>query len=316
MQRFKNILPVTDGMGGSDAALIRAVFLAKRNHARLTLLSVLDRLPRDMQRLVTIMTPAALQDFAIEERMKDLKGLLDPIRREDVQVEAKALCGTPFLEIIRQVLREKHDLVMMTESPADGLKGMFIGGTAMRLMRKCPCPVWVVKSTQSGTFGRILAAVDPSSSDEERNALNVRIMDLATSLARLERSELHILHAWTRFSEKTLRAGPARLPEQEVERIIAEGRRSHQELLGNLLNRYPLDDQKHHIYLVEGEAAPVIRELAESKGIDLIVMGTVCRTGFRGFFIGNTAERVLSQVDCSVLTVKPDGFVSPVELVA
>ena len=45
-----------------------------------------------------------------------------------------------------------------------------------------------------------------------------------------------------------------------------------------------------------------------------IVMGTVCRTGIPGFFIGNTAEYVLSRVHCSVLTMKPAGFVSPVTL--
>jgi len=315
MHRFKNILLVMDGKGWSDAALMRAISLAKRNPARLTLFGVAYALPQDMQRLVTIMPLAELQNLVIEERMKDLEELLDPIRREGVRVEAKVVCGTPFLEIIRQVLREKHDLVMMTEGSADGIKGLFAGSTAMRLMRKCPCPVWVVKSSQSGAFGRILAAVDPTPNDMERNALNVKIMDLATSLARLEQSELHILNVWTRFTEK-MWTGPVRLPEPELERIDAEDRRSHQELLGDLLNRYPLDDQKHHIHLREGEAAPVIRELAESEGIDLVVMGTVCRTGIRGFFIGNTAERVLAQVDCSVLTVKPDGFVSPVELVA
>jgi len=41
-------------------------------------------------------------------------------------------------------------------------------------------------------------------------------------------------------------------------------------------------------------------------------MGTVCRTGVAGLFIGNTAEKVLRQVDCSLLTVKPEGFVTPV----
>jgi nucleotide-binding universal stress UspA family protein len=43
-------------------------------------------------------------------------------------------------------------------------------------------------------------------------------------------------------------------------------------------------------------------------------MGTVCRTGVTGFLIGNTAEKVLNNVDCSVLTVKPEGFVTPVTL--
>ena len=43
-------------------------------------------------------------------------------------------------------------------------------------------------------------------------------------------------------------------------------------------------------------------------------MGTVCRTGVAGFFIGNTAEKVLSEVNCSVLTIKPEGFATPVTL--
>jgi len=41
-------------------------------------------------------------------------------------------------------------------------------------------------------------------------------------------------------------------------------------------------------------------------------MENVCRTGMAGFFIGSTAENVLQQVNCSMLTVKPEGFVSPV----
>ena len=56
----------------------------------------------------------------------------------------------------------------------------------------------------------------------------------------------------------------------------------------------------------------MIPKLAHEKQVDLIVMGTVCRTGIGGFFIGNTAEKILQDVDCSVLTVKPEGFVSPV----
>jgi nucleotide-binding universal stress UspA family protein len=48
--------------------------------------------------------------------------------------------------------------------------------------------------------------------------------------------------------------------------------------------------------------------------IDLVVMGTVARAGIAGMLIGNTAERVLRKLPCSVLTVKPDVFVSLVRL--
>ena len=62
------------------------------------------------------------------------------------------------------------------------------------------------------------------------------------------------------------------------------------------------------------EAGALIPELALAKAIDLIVMGTVSRAGIAGLLIGNTAEKVLQQVDCSMLTVKPEGFVTPVKL--
>ncbi|WP_421712475.1 universal stress protein [Aeromonas salmonicida] len=46
--------------------------------------------------------------------------------------------------------------------------------------------------------------------------------------------------------------------------------------------------------------------------IDILVMGTVARTGISGFFIGNTAENVVQKLECSLLALKPNGFVSPV----
>ncbi len=62
------------------------------------------------------------------------------------------------------------------------------------------------------------------------------------------------------------------------------------------------------------DIAKSIVSLAKSQKIELLVMGTVCRTGVTGFLIGNTAEKVLNKVNCSVLTVKPEGFVTPVTL--
>ena len=58
----------------------------------------------------------------------------------------------------------------------------------------------------------------------------------------------------------------------------------------------------------------MIPEQAMKKRVELVVMGTVCRTGIAGLFIGNTAEKALHQLDCSVLAVKPEGFVTPVRL--
>ena len=55
----------------------------------------------------------------------------------------------------------------------------------------------------------------------------------------------------------------------------------------------------------------VILAAVERRRPDLVVMGTVSREGVSGFLVGNTAERLLHRLDCSLLTVKPRGFVAP-----
>lgn len=66
--------------------------------------------------------------------------------------------------------------------------------------------------------------------------------------------------------------------------------------------------------MVQGEASEAIRAFDEKHPVDILVMGTVVRTGIEGFIIGNTAEQILGQVKCSVFAIKPDGYVSPVKL--
>ena len=56
----------------------------------------------------------------------------------------------------------------------------------------------------------------------------------------------------------------------------------------------------------------MITSFVESRNIDVVVMGTVARTGIAGLVMGNTAERVLRRLRGSVLAVKPPGFQSPV----
>lgn len=103
----------------------------------------------------------------------------------------------------------------------------------------------------------------------------------------------------------------AGLPAAEVDKRLLETRKMYETWFHRLLEKHPMEELRHHVHLLKGEAGKLIPELSKEKQIEVIVMGTVCRTGISGFFIGNTAEDVLRQVDCSVLTVKPDGFVTP-----
>ena len=84
---------------------------------------------------------------------------------------------------------------------------MLFGSTDLHLLRKCPCPVWVVKPSAHKKDTRILAAVDPDPGVKANQELNRLILELASSLAAQESSELHIVHAWSMPYEARLRSG-------------------------------------------------------------------------------------------------------------
>jgi universal stress protein E len=314
MQRFKNILIALDSKTRSKALLERGAALAQRNQACLTVIEVVEEAPGSAPWSILSGATADLPQHIIEKHSHDLEQLSAPLRQRGIRVDTKVLTGIPFLELIREVLRNRHDLVMITAEGQGGLKERLFGSTTMHLLRKCPCPVWVMKQTQPRHYQCILAAVDPDPVDEQRNALNKTIMDLATSLAHWEQSELHIIHTWTLYGESMLRGPRINMPRSEMAQLLRKTKDEHQRRLNLLLRPYALDKLTHQVHLLKGNPGSVIPKVAQAKRIELIVMGTVCRTGVVGLIVGNTAENVLRQVDCSVLTVKPEGFISPIRL--
>jgi nucleotide-binding universal stress UspA family protein len=255
---------------------------------------------------------------------QNLETLVSPYSSR-VEINTRVLVGSPFLEVIREVLRTGRDLVIKSPEPREWLDRLF-DSDDMHLLRKCPCPVWLIKPQAPKTFRRILATVDvdagyPAAEMDTRHALNRQILELATSLALSEFAELHIAHAWRAIGESAMRGGFMQTSEKNITAYVEQVRRDHalglntlmHEVTGNL-DPAALDYLKPQTHLVKGWARKEIPALARQIDADLVVMGTVARTGISGFLMGNTAETILNQIDCSVLAIKPPGFLTPVTL--
>lgn len=254
-----------------------------------------------------------IQEYIIQEEKRNLQQFVTAIQQAGIPVSSKTFIGIPFIEIIKEVLRNQHDLVMITAEGSGSVKDIRFGNTTVHLMRKCPCPVWVIKPSQNRQFERILAAVDLDQEDKVRTALNTKIIELATSLARLGQSELLIIHAWRMIGESIIK-GRGEFSTNQIEGLLRETKEAHRQSLIEFLQQHPLEDLKYNVYLLKGEAGELITELAQNKAVDLIIMGTISRAGIAGLLIGNTAEKVLRKVDSSVLVIKPEGFITPVKL--
>jgi nucleotide-binding universal stress UspA family protein len=325
MKRFKNILCVMESEDACQSTLERAMTLAENNQATVTVASVTERL-----KLIGGMPgggsiPPDLQDRVTAAQIQWLETLVEPYR-ERIEVDTLVLTGTPFLEIIRDVLRNGRDLVIKCPESPDWLD-RFLASDDMHLLRKCPCPVWQVKPETNVSYQRILAAVDvddsyPPKELKTLQALNTMIMELAGSMAVSEFAELHVVHVWHAFAESALRHSAfMSQSEDEVNAYVEEVQRHHAQRLDKLMRETStrlgpdaMEYLKPQLHQLKGWARQEIPALAKRLRVDCIVMGTVARTGVRGFFIGNTAESILGQIDCSVLAIKPPGFVTPVAL--
>ncbi len=324
MQRFKNILYVAAPDYADDAALVRAATLADLNQANLVVAGVVDEISSGMKLPDDSISPAEFQARRVAECRQKLYALTASLP-ESGNLEIKVLAGIPFLEIIRKIIRDKHDLLIKSAENG-GLLDRVFGSGDMHLLRKCPSPVWLVKPKSPNRYHRILAAVDvddhfPQEELATRHQLNVKILEMASSLALAELAELHVVHTWEAVDMGVMRHVFVGLPDEKIAAYMEAERGQHKRNLDTLMdetvNRLGSDALKYikpQVHLLEGYPRKNIPELAGEISADLVVMGTVARTGISGFFMGNTAETILNRLDCSVLALKPSGFKTPVTL--
>jgi universal stress protein E len=312
MKPLTSILLVLDKEGDATAAIERLAPLAKGSRARLTVVQTMDQVPCSIRRSTKAATPVVLegpQQRVIELREGRLAKALETLCAQGLRADVQSLGGIPFLEITRQVLQAGHDLVIVPAAETCGIEGKLLGSPALHLMRTCPCPIWAVRSARGRARSGILAVLEA----DERHAedLNAKILDLACSLTQSENDELHVLHVRRMDVESMPRhlTGSG----QSRRELLSPGSRSRdQKGRGRRFVENGHVSPTMHFYYLRRAAAPLICRLAQERQVDLIVMGTAARPGAQGCVLHDIAETVLHRVDCSVLTVKPEGFVSPV----
>jgi nucleotide-binding universal stress UspA family protein len=310
MGDMKKIVVGYDGFERDEPLPALALALAEEQGAELHVVHVAEP-PARRWRLTKDSSAEQMHQELVEERRSSLEELLASVRECGISVHSEIRSGPPHIELIRHAMAVDADLLIVVDEPVkrDGRRGF--GTVTKKLFRKCPCPVLAKRSHSRLGYRAILAAVDvgPFAPDEEPP--NQLVLELARYFTRRSGSRLYMFHAWSLWNEQFLRSRVG-LTSSEVSRAIAEERAERREQLEQLLAASNLHDVEVEIELVKGDIRESMLKVVMERNIELVVMGTVCRTGLLGLLIGNTAEKILNELDCSVLAVKPDGFVSPV----
>lgn len=309
MPKYQNILFVSTGVADETEALKQALSLARNHAAQLTVMVVHPAFPAHL---------AAYEEKYEQNLQNEMQATLQQVA-QDVDADLEAMAPTvvteqkskPAIAIIKYALKHAVDLVVKqaeTKESGQGFKAL-----DMALLRKCPCPVWLCRPIAHHREDiKIAVAVEADSEREEGRDLSLQLLKTADMLAQDCGQTLEVVSCWSYELEASLRDSRwLAVPPEELEEQVEAARTHSLTALEDLMDQAELTAAAsvHHL---KGAPDTLIPQFIEEHGIDVLVMGTVARTGLPGFVIGNTAENVLQKVGCSLVALKPHGFVSPV----
>lgn len=268
---WERLLVCTDGSEGGQHAVTQALALGRACAGKVYVLQVVKIIPE---------FEAVAPDLRVcleEEIERQKASAAAAAARQGVEMEYRLLHSiSPFADIVAEAEKLKPQFIIIGRYGRTSLARLFMGSIAARVIGLSPVNVLVIPREDSLAFRRLLIASDGSSYSD------AALME-ATAMAARAGSEL-------------LGVAVAR---EEGE--ISETR----EILQRMLTAANREGVSFQGISPQGLAADEgIIQVALENRVDLIIMGSHGRTGFKRLLMGSVTERVIGQTPCPVLVVK------------
>lgn len=210
----------------------------------------------------------------------------------------------PHEAVVRKAMKTEADLIVAECHAGRRLAPALLHVTDWELLRYSPVPVLLVRNKRAYSKPVMLAAVDPTHANAKPTRLDDEILAAARAVRRGLKGNLHVVHCFVPVPDDVK---PAELLAADATEKLERRARAHARArLAKLMKQMKIGRGRRH--LVGAHPINAIPALARKIHCDLVVMGAVSRTGLRRLLIGNTAERIIDDLTCDVLVVKPREF--------
>jgi nucleotide-binding universal stress UspA family protein len=291
---FKKILITTDGSDKTGPSIIYGLDMAKVTGAEVTALCVIDE--SDYEDPMNTASPDS-ESVLYQQSMKAVGSIVDQGKAKGLHVRPLVISGIPASEIAQA--STDHDLTVMGTAGRTGISHLLLGSVAEKVIRSANSPVLVVHvgdylKADRLTIKRILIPTDGS--ENTTTAITQGI-----ALAKVFGAEVTALsvadQAVTSRSKANEGVGQSSLEvcREATDYVANEGRKLGLTVIPLILTGTPSDE--------------IVKA---SVNYDLIVMGTVGRTGLAHIRLGSVAERTVRQAKCPVLVVRAKEAKTPV----
>lgn len=308
METYQNILAVIDPSTEKQKALERALFLAKCTKANVTaFLSIFD-FSYEMTTMLSSDEREAMRQTVIDDRTRWIEEAISSMEHDGIAIEVKVVWhNRPFEAVIEQVIDNGFDVVIKGTHQHDKLKSVIFTPTDWHLLRKCPCPVLLVKEHSWPENGNIIAAVNVGSDEVEHQSLNNRITEESLNLGKIIKSNVHLVNSFPGTPVNIA----IEIPEFDASQYNDTMLQHHQDSMNAHAEKFGIPTENTRVK--EGLPEDVIESAANELDAELVILGTIGRTGISAALIGNTAEHVIDRLNCDVLALKPEGYKSPLQ---
>jgi universal stress protein E len=240
-----------------------------------------------------------------QQALRRLESIADRLRQHSIKVTVSAKWDFPVYEaIIRRATRIRADLVVASRYAGRHAAPWLLRLTDWELVRLSPIPVLLVKNPHAYRHPAVLVAVDPTHSFEKPLQLDQDILQMGAALSKGLRGTLHAVHAFARVPMKSV--SPGGLSPHAVKKIEQQAERSARRNMDGVLQTTKIARSRR--YLMARQPVEAIRVAAARSHSAIVVMGAISRSGLKRLLIGNTAERILDELSCDILVVKPREF--------
>jgi universal stress protein E len=291
----QHLLVVADRPGTGQPIIRRAVELASRVRARLTVVGFVYEHIGNLPLPLSPRDRAALQQTLIDRHRAGIRhALAAAAAGRAITVHVDVLWEKRVADrVIRLAAETRCDLVMKS---AHRSETVLYTPTDWLLLRGCRVPVLLVADRRWSRSPHVLAAVDLGTRLQSKRTLNFEIVEQAAAMATALGCRLHVGYAVPH---------PAALRDLGLVRVSSlrrEGVRLAGEFRRSLSQRGITVDGVH---VGVGQPEKALVSLAAKNRVGLVVLGCVGRRRLAGRVIGNTAEQILRLLKADVLAIKP-----------
>lgn len=292
MNKLKNIIVGVDFSECSRSALEQAARMAEWNQANLRVIHAIEHLimseAAEALRLTEDKIRCDMRQQAISRLAAWVKEVGAPTRH------SREVMFGPALDVLLQEARTGNADLLVLGITGDSLLPYGAGTLATKCLRKAPCKVMLVKACHARPFRRIVAGVDFSDLSREAVIQALRI-------AAQDHAEVHFLHVF----QPTWEQGAAFNNHISA---MADFAKNYRSVLENNLRQFTSSASGVGAIHMVTEAKTHGHGIAEyCRGInaDLVILGTKGRTNLKYVLLGSTVERLLKEIPCSTLVVRP-----------